>query len=171
MDDGRKQQPTVDLYRRRYDDHDDDTEQTRPSLACPHFHSLPSIHLAMDDYLRAVFSSKRTPLIQHNMMILLLPISLVCVQCFHPRGLPSSSTTWWFCCLSAWFVHSFFIHEVSPHPAQHDDSVAYQLDRCAVFSSTITPLIQHNMMIMLPISLNCVHFFHPQGLPSSSITW
>jgi hypothetical protein len=151
---------TADLYRRRYDDDDDDTEQTRPSLACPHFHSLPSIHLVMDDYLRAVFSSTRTPLIQHNMMILLLPISLICVQCFHPRGLPSSSTTRWFCCLSARFVHTCFIHEDSPHWAQHDDSVvAYQLDMCAVFSSTITPLIQHNMMILcLSAWIVCIVF-------------
>jgi hypothetical protein len=46
----------------------------------------------------------------------------------------------------------FFIHKDSPHPASHDNSVAYQLDLCAVFSSTRTPLIQHNMMILLPIT-------------------
>jgi hypothetical protein len=92
------------------------------------------------------------------MMILLLPVSLICVQCFHPRGLPSSSTTRWFCCLIARFVHSVFIHEDSPHWAQHDDSVvAYQLDLCAVFSSTRTPFIQNNTMILLPN--------HPHVLP------
>jgi hypothetical protein len=36
------------------------------------------------------------------------------------------------------------------------------IDMCAVFSSTITPLIQHNMMILLPISLMCVQCFYPR---------
>ncbi len=133
---------TVDMYRRRYgdDDDDDDTEQTRPSLACPHFHSLPSIHLAST-----------------------LPWMIIWVRFFHLRGRPSSSTTWWFCCcLSAWFVCSVFSHEDSPRPTQDDDSVAYQLDLCTVFSSTRTPLMQHNTMILLPINLICVQCFHPR---------